>query len=95
MFGKDAKQYALVRQRDAIVGAESYLTVKFVELVAVPAALATLMGPVLAPGGTTASILVSETTVKVARLPLKVTKVTPVKCEPVIVTMVPRGPLVG
>jgi hypothetical protein len=64
-------------------------------LVAVPAALATAIGPVLALLGTTASISPSEATVKVARLPLKVTVVAPVKFEPVITTFVRREPLVG
>ena len=72
----------------------AYCTVKLAELVAVPAAFLTLMGPVLAPGGTVVFICVSETRVKFARLPLKVTNVTPVKFEPVIATSVPLGPLV-
>ena len=67
-----------------------------VELVAVPAALVTLIGPVLAGLGTVALICVSDTTVKDRDfLPLKATAFVPVKCDPVMVTTVPAGPLVG
>src|SRR5207245_1179370 len=52
-------------------------------------------GPVLAPAGTVAWIAVSEVTVKVALTPLKATAVAPVKFVPLIVTLVPTGPLVG
>jgi hypothetical protein len=38
---------------------------------------------------------VSEVTVKLAELPLKVTAVAPVKLVPLIVTLVPTRPLVG
>ena len=74
---------------------------KFVLLVAVPAALIRAMGPVVAPVGTVAMISVAEFTVKLsAQTPLKVTPVTQVrachlKFVPVIVTVVPAGPLVG
>ena len=37
----------------------------------------------------------SEVTVKVAEVPLKLTAVPPVKLVPLIVTLVPAGPLVG
>ena len=37
----------------------------------------------------------SEVTVKVAEVPLKLTAVAPVKLVPLIVTLVPAGPLVG
>ncbi len=68
---------------------------KVVALVPVPAAVVTLIGPVLAPAGTGAVILVEEFTVKVAGVPLKVTAVVPVKFAPLIVTFVPTLPLVG
>jgi hypothetical protein len=38
---------------------------------------------------------VAEVTVKLAALPLNVTAVAPVKAEPLIVTLVPTGPLAG
>jgi hypothetical protein len=71
------------------------LTVKLVVLVAEPSAVVTLMGPVVAPAGTVAVILVALTTLNVAAVPLKVTAVAPVKFVPVIVTVVPTGPKVG
>jgi hypothetical protein len=45
--------------------------------------------------GTVALIDVSLTTVNDASLPLKLTAVAPVKPLPVIVTVVPHGPIVG
>jgi len=66
------------------------------ELVAVPAGVVTVMGPVPAPLGTVALIDVSEATENVvAMTPLKVTLPAPVKCVPAIDTFVPTGPLVG
>jgi hypothetical protein len=66
------------------------------ELVAVPAGVVTVMGPVLAPLGTVALINVSEATENVgAATPLNVTLLAPVKCVPVIDTLVPTGPLAG
>lgn len=66
------------------------------ELVAVPAGVVTVMGPVAAPLGTVARIDVSEATENVAAVtPLNVTLLAPVKCVPVIDTLVPTGPLVG
>jgi hypothetical protein len=66
------------------------------ELVAVPAAVVTVMRPVLAPLGTVALINVSEATENVGAItPLNVTLLAPVKCVPVIDTFVPNGPLVG
>ena len=54
------------------------------------------MGPVLAPLGTVALINVSEATENVGAVtPLNVTLLAPVKCVPVIDTLVPTGPLVG
>lgn len=71
------------------------VTVKFDVLVAVPPAVVTLMGPVVAPVGTVAVILVAELTMKVALTPLNLTEVAPVKFVPVIVTLDPTGPDVG
>ena len=71
------------------------LTRKERELVAVPAAVVTAIEPVLAPPGTVAVIDVSEITENVAVAPLNVTVFAPVKCVPVIDTVVPTGPLVG
>ena len=65
------------------------------ELVAVPAELVTLIGPVVATAGTAAEICVLETTVNVAGVPLKMTAVAPVKPAPVIVTALPVGALAG
>ena len=70
-------------------------TVKLLPLVALPAGVVTLIGPLLAPLGTVAVIWVSELTVNRRRVPLKVTAVAPVKSLPVIVTEVPTGPLLG
>ena len=49
----------------------------------------------MAPPGTVAVIWLSETTVKDAGMPPKVTLVVPVKAEPVMVNCVPAGPLAG
>jgi hypothetical protein len=64
-------------------------------LVAVPVEVVTLMGPVVAPLGTVAEIVVAEVTEKLALAPLKVTAVAPVKFVPLIVTPLPTDPLVG
>jgi len=71
------------------------LTVKVVVLVADPAGVVTLIGPVIAPAGTVVVIVVALTTVNVAAVPPKVTAVAPVKFFPLIVTVVPTGPEVG
>src|SRR5207247_896685 len=71
------------------------VTVKLLELVAVPPEVVTLSGPVVAPLGTVAEIEVAVVTVKVALVPLKVTAVAPVKFVPLIVSVVPTGPLHG
>jgi hypothetical protein len=80
-----------------IVGAPVVVTVKFVELVAVPSGLITAIGPVVAPVGTVAVIFCGLSIVNVTDAPLKVTLVTsgPLKLLPWIVTDVPTGPLVG
>ena len=53
------------------------------------------MGPVLPLKGTVAVILVSELTVKVAAVPLKVRLVAPVKLFPLIATDEPAAPFTG
>ena len=68
---------------------------KLAALVVVPPGVVTLIFPVLAPEGTLVVISVSETTLKVAEVPLKVTAVAPVRALPVTVTAVPTAPLVG
>jgi len=83
----------LVGEKFAIVGALT--TVKLLALVAVPPDAVTLNGPLVAPAGTVAWMAVSEVTAKLALTPLNATAVAPVKLEPVIVTLVPTGPLVG
>ncbi len=55
----------------------------------------TAIFPVIAPVGTVAVICVSEFTVKVAEVPLKVTLLAWVSPVPVIVTEVPTGPFGG
>ena len=71
------------------------VTVNALELVAVPPGVVTLSGPDVAPAGTVVWIAVSELTVKLAFTPLNLTAVAPVKFVPLIVTLVPTGPLVG
>src|SRR5206468_562465 len=83
----------LVGEKLAIVGALT--TVNEPVLVAVPAGVVTLSGPEVAPAGTVARMVVSEVTVKVALTPLNATAVAPVKLDPVMVTLVATGPLVG
>src|SRR6185295_7119745 len=71
-------------------------TVKLVALVAVPPGVVTLSGPVVAAAGTVVCIAVSAVTEKAEALtPLNVTAVAPVKFVPLIVTLVPTGPLAG
>src|SRR5207245_3741441 len=83
----------LVGEKLVMVGGG--MTVKELALVAVPPAVVTLMIPVVAPLGTVAVICVSEFTVKVAVVPLKLTAVAPVKAVPLIVTLAPTPPLLG
>src|SRR5437870_5377430 len=74
------------------------VTVKFVALVAVPPRVVTVIGPVVAPPGTSAVRLVVEAAVTVAGTPLNLTwfsLATGSKLAPVIVTVVPTGPLAG
>src|SRR2546426_644309 len=64
-------------------------------MIAEPAGVVTLSGPVVAPVGTIAWIAVAEVTVKLALTLLKLTAVAPVRLVPLMVTLVPAGPLVG
>ena len=57
--------------------------------------MVTVIAPVVADDGTVAVIWLGEFTTKLAFDPLKTTEVVPVKFVPVIVTLVPDGPLVG
>ena len=70
-------------------------TVNALGLVAVPSDVVTFTGPVVAPVGTVACIAVADVTVKLALTPLNITAVAPLKFVPLIVTLVPTGPLVG
>jgi hypothetical protein len=80
---------------EVIVGTEAAPTVKFVALVAVPLAVVTVIGPVVAPVGTVVTICVAVFVVIVAVVPLNFTEVAPVRFVPVMVTEVPTGPKVG
>src|SRR5256885_13275473 len=71
------------------------ITVKLPALFAVPPEVVTLIGPLVAPAGTVAVIAVAELTVKLALVPLNSTALAPVKFVPLIVTLVPTGPLAG
>ena len=55
---------------------------------AVPPAVVTAIGPVVAPFGTTATTLVPST-LKTEGLPLNVTRLAPVRALPVMVTVAP------
>ena len=70
-------------------------TVKLVPEVAVPTAVETLMGPVVAPFGTVALIDVAVLVTMVAGTPLKVTAVALPRLVPVMVTLLPAAPEVG
>src|SRR6266480_2050674 len=70
-------------------------TVKLAALLAVPPGVVTLIGPLVAPAGTVAVIAVAEFTVKLALTLLNSTAVAPLKLVPLIVTLVPTGPLLG
>lgn len=79
-----------------LLGGGSLVTVKIELLDAFPP-LGVLMeiSPVVAPDGTVAEIELSAVTVNVDGIPWNFTTVVPEKCVPVIVTVVPTGPLVG
>src|SRR5205807_793103 len=70
-------------------------TVKLLALLVVPPGVVTLIGPLEAPAGTVAWIAVAELTVKLAPVAPNCTAVAPVKFVPLIVTLVPVGPLLG
>jgi hypothetical protein len=86
--------FPLVGEKLLIVGPLP-LTVKFEELVAVPAPVVTVILPVVAPEGTVAVTRSSLTKLNAADTPLKRTAFTPVKLFPLIVTDVPTEPLEG
>ena len=71
------------------------MTVKLLALLAVPSEVVTLIGPLETPAGTVAVIAVAELTVKLALTLLNSTAVAPLKLVPLIVTLVPTGPLLG
>ena len=81
----------LVGEKDVIFG----VTLKFAVLVAVPTGVVTLIFPVVASEGTVAVILMDELTVKLAVVPLNLTRVAPLKFAPLMTTLVPTLPLVG
>src|SRR5207302_9053098 len=83
----------LVGEKLVIVG--GLTTVNEPALMAVPPAVVTLSVPEVAPAGTVARMVVSEVTVKVALVPLNATALAPVKLVPLMVTLVPTGPLLG
>jgi hypothetical protein len=82
-------------ENEEIVGADVVVTVKFVALVAVPLAVFTVIGPVVAPVGTSVPICVAVFDVIVAITPLNLTQFAPVRLVPLIVTEVPTCPLDG
>ena len=62
----------------------------------IPPVAVTVMAPVLAPAGTVTVSFVSEFTVNAgAFVPLKLTRVVPVKFVPVRTTTAPGGPIAG
>src|SRR5581483_913605 len=86
----------LVGEKLEMVGAGAEpVTVKLVALVTMPPPAITAIGPVEAPVGTVAVILMSELMVKEALRPLKVTLAAVVKPEPLMVTPAPTAPLPG
>ncbi len=86
----------LVGEKELIVGVAEVVTVKSVALVAVPPGVVTMILPEVAPEGTLVVILVpAEFTLKFAETPLNFTDVAPVKFDPLMVTDVPTGPLLG
>jgi hypothetical protein len=73
------------------------VTLKYVLLLATPPTVTTTF-PAVAPAGTVVTILVGLQLVAAAAVPLKATVLVPCvapKSIPVIVTVVPTGPLVG
>ena len=79
-----------------MVGVRSTVTVKLVALVAVPPGAVTTIAPVVAPIGTVNMAEVALITIKlVTATPLRVAPIAPVKFVPIMVTVVPTGPLAG
>ena len=76
-------------------GGVSPVTSKSVAELPLPPPVATAQRPSQAPPGTTASMRVSETTVKFAELEQIETAVASVKLRPWRTTVVPAGPLAG
>jgi len=90
----------LVGEKLVMHGPAAVVTMKSVELVAVPSESVAVMGPVVAPAGTVAVICVFELTVKVvAAVPLKATAETALGAswnpDPVMITVAPACPHVG
>ena len=77
-----------------IVGAAAE-TVKVPAELVVPFGVVSAIFPVVAPAGTVAVICVALFTAKVEAVPLKVSEVVPVRCVPVITTLVPAVPDCG
>src|SRR5437588_10237243 len=71
------------------------ITVKLPALVAVPPGVVTLTVPAVAPVCTLSLHDALPISVKLALAPLNATRVAPVKLVPLIVTLVPTGPLAG
>lgn len=71
------------------------LTVKTWVLVFTPFGLTRVMAPVVAPVGTLVVIFLSELTVKEELVLLNFTTVTPVKADPLIMTLSPTFPDAG
>ena len=91
----DAPTAPLVRDRLVMVGVGS--TVNATPLLAKPPTVTTTL-PVVAPAGTGTTMLVAAHVAGVAVVPLNVTVLVPCaapKLDPVIVTDVPAGPVVG
>ena len=78
-----------------LVTVGSLITIKLSAVVTTPPGVFTVIFPVEAVAGTVAVIWVSEFTVKLADVAPKLTLVAPVKVIPVIVTVVPAGPVLG
>ena len=77
-------------------GTAPEVTLKLKLVDAVPPGADTVIGPSVAPPGTLAMICVPvPLTEKGVPTPLNCTELAPAKFEPLIVTLVPTGPLVG
>jgi hypothetical protein len=78
----------------AMLGAGA-CTVKLLAERAFPPAVVTEILPLVAPLGTVAAICVALFTVKLAAVPLNATMLAPLRLVPVMVTVIPTGPLAG